>query len=157
VRASSGRAADALHLLEECAAIPPSARGVDFVLWIPVALRIALAMGRPDVAARLAAGLPATRTYDAGVLVLLDALLDERRGQHEHAAWHFAEASARWAELGVNYELGQALLGQGRCLSALGQVTQAAAALSSARVIFASLGARPAVADAEALLESLHG
>ena len=47
-------------------------------------------------------------------------------------------------------EEAQALLGQGRCLVALGKTPEAAAPLAAAREIFARLGAKPALAEAEA-------
>jgi hypothetical protein len=49
----------------------------------------------------------------------------------------------------VPYEVGHALLGQGRCLVALGRAPEAAAPLAAAREIFARLGARPALADTD--------
>jgi len=52
----------------------------------------------------------------------------------------------------VPYEEAQARLGQGRCLVALGRAPEAAPVLETAREIFARLGARPALEEAEALL-----
>ena len=52
--------------------------------------------------------------------------------------------------LGVPYEEAHALLGEGRCLLALGRPQEeAAAALSAAREIFARLKAKPALAEAD--------
>ena len=53
---------------------------------------------------------------------------------------------------GVPYEEGHALLGQGRCLVALGRAPEAAAPLAAAREIFARLGAKPALAETDAWL-----
>ena len=64
----------------------------------------------------------------------------------------FAAAAARWHDFGVPYEEGHALLGQGRCLVALCRAPEAAAPLAAAREIFARLGAKPALAEAEAVL-----
>ena len=50
------------------------------------------------------------------------------------------------------YEEGHALLGQGRCLVALGTAPEAAAPLAAAREIFARLGAKPALAKTDELL-----
>ena len=55
------------------------------------------------------------------------------------------------------YEEAQALLGQGRCLMALGRAPQAAPVLAAAREIFARLGARPALKETDALLTSVGG
>ena len=46
-----------------------------------------------------------------------------------------------------------ALLGQGRCLVALGRMTEAAQPLSLARDIFQELQAAPALAETDALLQ----
>ena len=74
------------------------------------------------------------------------------RGEHEAAAAGFADAAARWRDFGVPYEEAQALLGQGRCLVALGRAPEAAAPLAAAREIFARLGAKPALEETEAVL-----
>jgi hypothetical protein len=50
------------------------------------------------------------------------------------------------------YEEAQALLGQGRCLVALGRAPEAAPVLEGARRIFARLKARPALTETDALL-----
>ena len=46
-----------------------------------------------------------------------------------------------------------ALLGEGRCLTALGQATEATNALQQAREIFDALKAAPALAEADALIQ----
>jgi hypothetical protein len=55
----------------------------------------------------------------------------------------------------VPYEEGHALLGQGRCLAALGRAPEAAAPLAAAREIFARLGAKPALAETDAVMRRL--
>ena len=57
----------------------------------------------------------------------------------------------RWREFGRVTELGYALLGQGRCLLALGS-TDAQLPLSEARGLFASMGYVPRLTEVEALL-----
>ena len=52
------------------------------------------------------------------------------------------------------YEEAQALLGQGRCLVALGKAPEAAAPLAAAREIFARLGAKPALAETDEWLDA---
>jgi len=59
----------------------------------------------------------------------------------------FADAAAGWPGFEMPYEEAQALLGQGRCLVALGRAPEAAAPLAAAREIFARLGAKPALAE----------
>ena len=85
-----------------------------------------------------------------------DALLAEARGEHEAAAAGYAEAAARWHDFGVPYEEAQALLGQGRCLVALGRAPEAAPPLAAAREIFARLGAKPALAETEQIISTLR-
>jgi hypothetical protein len=80
------------------------------------------------------------------------AIIADARGEHEAAAAGFADAAARWHDFGVPYEEAQALLGEGRCLMALGRAPEAAPVLQEARAIFARLGARPALAETEGLL-----
>ena len=78
-----------------------------------------------------------------------EALVEEARGEPEAAAAGFADAADLWHGVGVPYEEAQALLGQGRCLVALGRAPEAAAPLAAAREIFARLGATPALAETD--------
>jgi hypothetical protein len=55
--------------------------------------------------------------------------------------------------LGVVPEQAFALLGQGRCLVALGHLTEAVQPLNQARDIFQKLQAAPALAETDALLQ----
>ena len=90
------------------------------------------------------------------VIAASDASSAEAGGEFQAAAAGFAAAAAAgWHDFGVPYEEGHALLGQGRCLVALGRAPEAAAPLAAAREIFARLGARPALAQTDALLAQL--
>jgi hypothetical protein len=82
-------------------------------------------------------------------------LLDEVDGKHEAAASGFADAASRWHNFGVPCEEAQALLGQGRCLVALGRAEEAREPLSRASQVFERLGAKPALAEVEGLLQQL--
>jgi hypothetical protein len=64
----------------------------------------------------------------------------------------FADAAARWETFEVPWEQAQALLGQGRCLLMLARAAEAREPLRTARDIFSSLGARPALAEVDRLL-----
>jgi hypothetical protein len=86
-------------------------------------------------------------------LVTSQALLLEHGGSHAEAAELFADAAERWERFEVPWEKAQALLGQGRCLLALDRPGEASEPLQQARDVFAGLGAKPAVADTDALLE----
>jgi class 3 adenylate cyclase/tetratricopeptide (TPR) repeat protein len=84
--------------------------------------------------------------------VLLRAMVAEADGGLEAAVDGYQE-SVRWfEEHGYAYEHAHALLGQGRCLVALGRPGEAAGALTAARQIAVGLGARPMVTRCDALL-----
>ena len=76
----------------------------------------------------------------------------EAAGDHAEAVALYAEAAERWRTFGNVPERAYALLGQGRCLAALGQ-PEAQKPLREARELFASMGYRPALAETDALLE----
>ena len=97
-------------------------------------------------------GLPVPRC----VRRYAEAMVAESSGELEAPAGGFADAAARWHGFSMPYEEAQALLGQGRCLVALGRAPEAAPVLEAAREIFARLGARPALAETEALLADGH-
>jgi hypothetical protein len=86
------------------------------------------------------------------VAVTARALLAEQHGEHAEAAALFADAAGRWARFEVPWEQAQVLLGQGRCLLALGSPAEAREPLRAARAIFSVLGAGPVLADASRLL-----
>ena len=102
------------------------------VVWwashLPLAVRTALEAGDSELAERLAGGFDPLQPLSHHAIVAAQALLGEARGEHEAAAAGFADAAARWHDFGMPYEEAQALLGQGRCLVALGRAPEAAAA-----------------------------
>jgi len=79
------------------------------------------------------------------------ASLSESAGEYAEAAASYAEAAERWREFGNVPECAYALLGQGRCLRAIGDAG-AERPLHEARELFASMGFAPALADVEAVL-----
>ena len=106
----------------------------------------------PTLAKRLADGLEPRYPLDEHALCAARAQLAEHAGDHADAATLYAEAAARWQEFGNVPERAYALLGQGRCLLALGRPGSRAAAPRGARAV-RSMGYRPALAETEALLE----
>jgi len=121
----------------------------------PTLVRMELAVGEVDLAARTAASFTARNPASEHVRVTCRALVAEARGENETAAAGFADAAARWHDFGMPYEEAQALLGQGRCLVVIGRAAEAAAPLGAARDIFAQLGAKPALAETDALLQQV--
>jgi tetratricopeptide (TPR) repeat protein len=119
---------------------------------LATAIRAALAAGAPDLAAELAGALQPRYPLEQHAMVTARALLAEHPGQHAEAAALFATAAGRWKRFEVPWEHAQALLGQGRCQLALGQPAEAREPLRTAREIFSSLGARPALAEVDRLL-----
>ena len=87
-------------------------------------------------------------------VVAAQALVTEARGESEAAAAGFADAASRWHDFAAYYEEAHELLGQGRCLVALGK-TPEAAPLRAARAVFARLGAKSPLAETDRLLGPL--
>jgi class 3 adenylate cyclase/tetratricopeptide (TPR) repeat protein len=132
---------------------PPVIRGDEELFpWLS---RVALDDDRPELVGRMMGSLKTAVPLCGHVLVNCRALLEEHGNDHEAAAAGFAGAAVRWHDFGMPYEEAQALLGQGRCLMALGRVPEAAAPLAAAREIFARLGARPALAETEQIITTL--
>jgi tetratricopeptide (TPR) repeat protein len=119
---------------------------------LATAMRAALAAGAPELAAGLAGALQPRQPLQQHAAVTAQALLAEHHGQHAEAAALFTAAAGRWEKFEVPWERAQALLGQGRCLLSLGQLAEARAPLHTARAIFATLRAKPALADVDRLL-----
>ena len=147
-----GRTEAAVRWLTEWATTPRPASTVEYAWMVPEAVRLALRCSGLELAERLGDRGDGLLPVQQHVMATVGALLAEARGAHESAAAGFADAAARWRDFMVPYEEGHALLGQGRCLAALGRAPEAAAPLAAARVIFARLGAKPALAETDALL-----
>jgi tetratricopeptide (TPR) repeat protein len=146
-----GNRAAAGRLIEELEEITRD-RPVFRVRHLPEALRLCVAMGALD----LAEGLLATDIHQAArhryAVLTGRAVLAEARGDLREAGRLHGEAAARWADYGFPLEQGQAWLGVGRCLVALGLHREAAAPLAESQRVFDALGARPLRAEAERLL-----
>jgi tetratricopeptide (TPR) repeat protein len=110
-------------------------------------------IGERDLARRFVEGFEPLNPYAEHSLVTAKAALTEALGDLQAAADAFADAADRWERFGVVPEQAFALLGQGRCLLGLARPTEAAPALQHAREIFERLGAAPALAETDALLQ----
>ena len=156
VRLRLGESAAALRLLGDWVATLPAVASL--VEYVPEAMRIAFAGGDEQLAARVVekveSRLPAQRLpLQRHVMASVGGLLAEARGEHSESAAAFAAAASGWREFGGPYEEAQALLGRGRCLVALGRAPEAAPVLEEAREILVRLKAKPATAEADALLQ----
>jgi class 3 adenylate cyclase/tetratricopeptide (TPR) repeat protein len=147
-----GRSDLALELLEEFECTPWARSAWYYPAGLPGAVRIALAAGDVALATRLGEGVEPLYALQEHALLTTRALLAEHEGDHEAAADLFADLAARWEGLRFAWEQAQALLGRSRCALALGE-PDATEPLNKAREIFARLGAKPAVAATDALLE----
>ena len=115
-------------------------------------VRTALAAGDSALAKRLAHRLEPRYPLDEHALCAARAQLAEHAGEHPDAAALYAEAAVRWEQFGNVPERALALLGEGRCLAALGR-PEAQEPLRQARNLFASMGYKPVLAETDALLE----
>jgi tetratricopeptide (TPR) repeat protein len=159
VRLRLGEPEAALALLHEW--VPRmDAMGSDAEEYFPEALRLALACDDAQLAAQIVETLESFAAMESlplhrYVLATVGGLLAESRGEHEAALTSLASAAAGWCEFGMPYEEAQALLGQGRCLVALGRAQEATVPLAAAREIFTRLGAKPALAEADELIQQV--
>jgi len=152
LRVAHGDAPGARAVLAELSKVHSASGWAPYAANLGGAVRAALAAGAPELAAELAGAVQPSHPLQQHAVITARALLAEQRGQHAEAAGLFADAAARWEQFEVPWERAQALLGQGRCLLALRRPAGARQPLTVAREIFASLGAKPVLADACQLL-----
>jgi tetratricopeptide (TPR) repeat protein len=146
-----GNHAAAVRLIEELEEVTRG-RAVFRARHLPDALRVCVAAG----AIRLGESLLETSGHAAArhrhSVLTGRAVLTEARGKQEEASALYAEAAERWADYGFALERGQAALGAGRCLVALGRRPEAATRLDEARRTFETLRAGPLLEDTDRLL-----
>ena len=145
----------ARKILEELPAILDSNYAYYRVCDLPQMMRTAHLVSPLELAERLTAWIEPILPTQRCACTYGDALLAEAHGEHEAAAAGFAASAAGWRSFGVPYEEGQSLLAQGRCLLALGRGPESMTPLAAAREIFAGLGAKPALAEAQSLLSAI--
>ena len=115
----------------------------------------ALAIGDVDTARRTIEASNDPRPYMAASRRLASALLHEAEGNLETAAAEFEWAARELEPLATQHHA-HALLGQGRCLVALGRGEQAVAPLDGARDLARQMSATPWLAEADALLAGIE-
>ncbi len=125
--------------------------GADLVSGLPSLLRSALALDDLPLAQRLSAGTQPLTPFHEHALASVQAQLTEAGGDSAAAAELYGQAAERWRKFADVRECAYALLGQGRCLAALGQ-PGAEEPLREAKELFTSMGYKPALAETEALL-----
>ncbi len=110
----------------------------------------ALALDESALAERFVGRFDSNAPVTRHILTSARAQLAEVDGDPATAVRLYEEAAAGWDEFGNVPERAYALLGHGRCLHALGDPS-AEQPLAKARELFASMGYKPALAEAEAL------
>jgi class 3 adenylate cyclase/tetratricopeptide (TPR) repeat protein len=115
-------------------------------------LRAALAIRELGLVERLSDRTTSEYALGDCALAGAAAIGAEARSDWEAAVGRYAEAAVAWAAFGQRNEHAQAILGQGRCLLALGRADEAGPVLREARRRFEALGAWPAVATCDAML-----
>jgi class 3 adenylate cyclase/tetratricopeptide (TPR) repeat protein len=119
---------------------------------LPDVLRICAAYGAVDIATRLVEVAPAPCAREQHAVVTARATLAEVRAERDEASRLYKEAAGGWNEFGNAVEHAHALLGFARCSLAAGSNGDVEMPLTEARGIFERLGARPLIAETDALL-----
>ncbi len=148
---AQGHRRQASDLLVEVTQLPEVFAEAYYAESLPAVVRTALALGDPGLAARLVDGVEPVSPLFEHALAAAGAQLAEADGHHAEAVALYAEAAERWRRFGNVPERAYALLGQGRCLSALGR-PEAEGPLQEARELFESMGYEPALAETDELL-----
>lgn len=149
-----GRTADARGLLEEIVRVLGAPVDPYHVANLPSLVRCALHLGETDLGDALITGAQALTPQAGYVLETCRAQVLEGRGDHERAAATYLDAASSWEHHGTVPEQAYALLGRGRCLAAIADPA-AEEQLRRAAELFSSIGYRPALAEAEALIAQL--
>jgi class 3 adenylate cyclase/tetratricopeptide (TPR) repeat protein len=151
VRAVSDDSGGASKLLGELRTLEGVAGSPNLAMLMPGIVRTALSVGDVETAEHLVAASDAVIPMLAHSLASCTALLSEARRDTQEAAAGFVDAAEGWEAFGCGFEQAYALLGQGRCLVAGGD-PGGDRPLRDARRLFDAMGARPAIAECDALL-----
>ncbi|MEJ7568627.1 MAG: AAA family ATPase [Gaiellaceae bacterium] len=120
--------------------------------WLPTLARAAHTLNDPGLLARLAAVVPDLLPIQQHALATVHAIQTEQAGDHAQAIGLYADAAQGWERFTGVLEQAHALLGQGRCLTLLGE-PNADMPLLQARSLFDQMGATPRVEQCDTLLE----
>jgi tetratricopeptide (TPR) repeat protein len=144
----------AVRLLERLAEDRRATDASTYTFFLPDAVRAAVRAGDIALGERMTDGLLDALTDQRHALSACRAILAEARGDHVEASHLYATAAGGWEQFGALTERAFALLGEGRCLVALGETRLAEPVLRNARDLFSTMGMGPALAETEALLGS---
>jgi class 3 adenylate cyclase/tetratricopeptide (TPR) repeat protein len=121
-------------------------------LHVADAVRICAVADRLPLARKLLGQVPDTMARQRHLRLTGEAVVEEAEGNLEQAAERYVAAAERWRDYGHAPEQALALLSRGRCLVSLG-LHGPEQPLREARDLFAGMGYKPALTEAEALLE----
>nr|MDQ2933434.1 AAA family ATPase [Chloroflexota bacterium] len=138
-------------LLAEAERTPGIRQELYYAAVLPEMVRTALGCGDVALAEQLVEGVEPLTPLREHALRATRAALAEAHGEPEQAAELYGEAAERWQAFGNVPERGHALLGQGRCLLALGRAGHESP-IREARELFSRLRAAPRIAEADELL-----
>ncbi|MDH4177832.1 MAG: AAA family ATPase, partial [Thermoleophilia bacterium] len=150
-RTDEGAIDEARTLLVDVAQGPEFLQAGEATAYLPLLTRGALLVGDVALAEQMCSDIEPLHPAHEAALAASRGLIAEARGALELATETFGEAAGRFASLGAGLEHAYAVLGQGRCLAALGDPS-AESTLREARRLFAEMGARPRVEECDALL-----
>jgi tetratricopeptide (TPR) repeat protein len=151
IRAGLGETDVVRALLSELTGIQGVGNEPEFATRLPEMVRLAFGVGAPELADALVRICGTVTPVQEHALCSVAGLLAEHRGDLEGATRSFEDAASRWNGFGVVWEEAHALLGLGRCHTAL-RHPDARTRLIAARAIFERLGATPALAETDAYL-----
>ena len=151
--AALAHTASAAALLAELAATPAAREPEYYSANLPALVRSAITLGDHALAQRLVAGVEPLTPYAEHTIVTTAAAIAEARGDVPGRRTDMPDAAGRWEQFGVVPERAFALQGHGRSLVNLGQPQEAAPILRQARAVFDQLGATPALAETDVLLQ----
>jgi predicted ATPase/class 3 adenylate cyclase len=152
-RSALGQPGAAIALLDELASAQNMKKDVYYLMMLPAFVREAIRLGEAALAESLASGPDLISPLSQHARVAASAIIAEARGDLEDAAETYADAAERWERFTVAPEQAFALLGRGRCLVELARPSDAEPVLREAREIFDTIGAAPALAETDELLQ----
>jgi len=143
----------AAHLIEELNRETHARGGGQWYLGLYIAglVRTCMATDQHALASQLIDHAPTRAARHQYARLTAQAVLAETQGDLHKAARLYEQMAEKWTQYGHVLERGQGLLGAGRCLVRLNR-PQAAPKLQDARTSFATLGARPLLAETDAWL-----
>jgi class 3 adenylate cyclase/tetratricopeptide (TPR) repeat protein len=139
-------------LIEEVEDLAKTRSDWYLMAFLPDLVRLCLATDRLTAAESLLARMRVPPVQRENCLVAGQAMLAEYDARYDEASILFSDSAARWRGKGFVFELGQSLLGEGRCLTRL-KLPDATDRLIEAQTLFESLGAHPALVELQPWLD----